>query len=197
MSEEGLSEGLVEGRSCGTCTVCCYALPIDAPDIQKMPGAVCENCTGRGCRIYETRPEPCRKFFCGWWLLPQLDDEWRPDRSGILITPETNDVPVEFKLRDGIEFLIVGGEAAVRRPGFAEFVSLCVQRGIATFVSVIGPEGFFAAKVLVNAQLAKVAAKSDHASVLSLLLTLIAQAKDHKFQPAVLKHAPGGSTFEH
>jgi hypothetical protein len=195
MSGAGLSEGLVEGRACGTCTVCCYALPIDAPEIQKLPGVVCENCTGRGCRIYESRPTPCRKFFCGWWLLPQLDDEWRPDRSGVLITPETNDIPPEYELRDGIEFLIVGGEAAVRRPGFVEFVSLCVQRRIPTFVSVAGPEGFFAAKVLVNRKL-ETAAGSDQPRVLSLLLAMVEQAKDHTFQRAVLTHGPVGSASE-
>jgi hypothetical protein len=129
-------------------------------------------------------------------LLPQLDDEWRPDRSGILVTPETNDIPPEFELRDGIEFLIVGGEDAVRRPGFVEFVSLCVRRRVATFISVLAPEGFFAAKALVNTQLGEAAAKNDRARVLSLLLALVAQAKDHRLHPAVLKHGPGASDLD-
>src|SRR5690349_15196843 len=113
--EASRDELLVEGRSCGTCTVCCYTLPIDTPEFQKMPGAVCKNCAGRGCGIYETRPNPCRGFYCGWWMIPQLDDEWRPDRSGILITPQFDEIPAEFELREGIEFLLVGGEPAVRR----------------------------------------------------------------------------------
>ena len=181
------SEVLVDGRSCGTCTVCCYALPIDTPEIQKLPGAVCVNCTGRGCRIYDRRPTPCRGFYCGWWLLPQLDDDWRPDKCGILITPETNDIPEEFELRSGIEFLLVGGEAAVRRGAFLDFITLCVRRRIPTFVSVPGPEGFFPAKVLVNAQMMPAAAKNDARGVLALLLSLLEQAKNHEFRRAVLE----------
>lgn len=180
-------EGLVEGRSCGTCTVCCYALPIDTPEIQKLPGALCVNCTGRGCGIYDRRPTTCREFHCGWWLLPQLDDDWRPDKSGVLITPENNDIPREFEVGSGIEFLIVGGEAAIRRRPFLEFISLCVRRRIPTFVSVPGPEGFFPAKVLVNANLTPAAVKNDIASVLTLMLSLLKQAESHEFRRAVLE----------
>lgn len=186
------SEGLVEGRSCGTCTVCCYTLPIDTPEIQKLPSVVCEHCTGRGCGIYEARPPACRGFYCGWWLLPQLDDEWRPDKSGVLITPQSDDIPTEFELREGIEFLITGGEAAVRRTAFLDFLTLCVRRRVATFVSIPGPEGFFAAKVLVNKHLAEAAARNDRSTILALLLRMVEQAKDHTFQRAVLKNAPGG-----
>jgi hypothetical protein len=190
MSGEGLEEGLVAGRACGTCTVCCYALPVDTPELQKLPGVVCGNCTGRGCRIYDSRPAPCRGFYCGWRLLPDLDEDWRPDRCGVLITPQTVDIPAEFELRDGIEIMILGGEDAVRRPGFVETVCLFVRKRVATFVSIPGPEGFFAAKVLVNKSLREAAAKGDRAGAESLLLQLVDRAKDHEFRPAVLKHAP-------
>jgi hypothetical protein len=164
-------------------------LPIDTPEFQKLPGVICEHCTGRGCGIYETRPRPCRGFNCGWRLLAQLDDDWRPDRSGVLVTPQNDDVPPDFELRDGIEFLIVGGEDAVRRRGFAEFVALCVRRRVATFVSVAAPEGFFPPKALVNARLLEASQKNDAAAVTSLLLDLVRQAEHYKCQPAVLRHA--------
>ena len=45
---------------------------IDHPDLQKMPGTTCRNCKSGGCQIYETRPDPCRRFFCGWRYLPDL-----------------------------------------------------------------------------------------------------------------------------
>jgi hypothetical protein len=190
MSATGFDDGLVAGRSCGTCTVCCYALPIDTPEFQKLPGVVCANCSGKGCQIYDFRPTPCRGFYCGWWLLPQLDEEWRPDRCGILITPQSEDIPAEFELRDGIEFMILGGEDAVRRPGFVEVLCLFVSRRVATFISIPGPDGFFAAKARANEVLREAVAKNDRARVLSLLLLLVDKAKDHDFKPGVLKHAP-------
>ena len=32
-----------------------------------------------------TRPKICREFLCGWLLFPELGDDWRPDRSGVII----------------------------------------------------------------------------------------------------------------
>jgi hypothetical protein len=191
MSDPALKEGLVPGRSCGTCTVCCYALPIDTPELNKLPGVVCRNCTGRGCAIYDARPTVCQGFYCGWRMLPQLDEEWRPDRSGVLVTPQNENIPAEFELREGIEFLIIGGEDAIRRPGFVETICTFVRRRVATFVAIPGPEGYFPARVILNTdQMVDAAAKGDRARALSLLLSLLEQAKDHEFQPAVLVHGP-------
>jgi hypothetical protein len=192
MSGAGLESGLVPGRACGTCTVCCYALPIDTAELQKMPGAVCANCTGRGCRIHETRPMTCRGFFCGWWLLPQLDDDWRPDRSGVLITPQNENIPERFVLREGIEFMILGGEDAVRRPGFAETLIFFVRSEVATFIAIPGPVGYFATRVLLNDVLRGHAAKGDRGGAVAALLQILDASKQHRFERATLKHARSG-----
>ena len=85
---------LVANRECGKCTVCCKVLAIDDPALAKSPGTMCPNCkTGSGCRIYDTRPDPCRGFFCGWRYLRELDYKWRPDKSGIMIRMQTSGVP--------------------------------------------------------------------------------------------------------
>src|SRR5207247_10427408 len=119
-------------------------------ELQKLPGEVCKNCTGRGCRIYDNRPATCRGFYCGWWMLPQLDDEWRPDRCGVLITPQNEDIPERFRLREGIELMVLGGEDAARRPGFVETVLFFIRHEVATFIAVPGPVGYFATRVLLN-----------------------------------------------
>src|SRR5262249_11178920 len=144
--------------------------------------------TGKGCGVYDSRPTPCRGFYCGWWMLPQLDDGWRPDRCGVLITPQHDEIPLEFELREGIELLIVGGGAAIPRPAFLDFLGLCIRRRVATFVSIPGPEGFFPAKVLVNRHLSSLADKDDKAGILALMLSLLEQAKTHKFRKAELKN---------
>src|ERR1700704_5289029 len=74
----------VAGRYCGTCTMCCKLF--DVPEVPTTAGRWCRYCDpGKGCRIYETRPQPCRRFFCGWMVSPTLGPEWKPERSKIIL----------------------------------------------------------------------------------------------------------------
>ena len=84
---------LVAGRNCGDCHVCCYALRIDEPDMQKPAGAVCTHLRQHGCAIYDSRYPTCRAWLCGWWFQPELDDSWRPDLCGVLLIPEAAATP--------------------------------------------------------------------------------------------------------
>src|SRR5436190_12415704 len=108
-----------EARSCGECTVCCTALVVDTTEFRKTSGVTCSHCTREGCGIYATRYPICRTYFCGWIQLPELDPAWRPDRSGVIVTPQRDNIPPEFALREGIEFLVLTGADAITRPGFA------------------------------------------------------------------------------
>ena len=94
--------GPVPGRECGACDVCCVVFEIREPAIAKAAGERCRHLTRCGCAIYETRPQTCRKWLCGWRLIPGLPENWRPDLSGILIyqTPcvETGYGPDAFVL---------------------------------------------------------------------------------------------------
>jgi hypothetical protein len=77
----------VPGRACGACTLCCKVMKI--VEIGKPPGRWCANCRpGQGCAIYAERPGECRQFFCGWLTNPDLSDEWKPERSKIVVTLE-------------------------------------------------------------------------------------------------------------
>ncbi len=71
----------IPGRECGECNVCCVALTIDDPALQKVQGYRCKNSVaGQGCVIYETRPQTCRAFNCGWQMLKWVKPTMRPDR---------------------------------------------------------------------------------------------------------------------
>jgi hypothetical protein len=73
------------GRSCGTCTLCCKVFEV--PVLQKPAGAWCEHCRpGAGCGIHEARPQHCRIFFCLWMSDPTMPDEWKPEKSKIVLT---------------------------------------------------------------------------------------------------------------
>lgn len=69
-------------RSCGACQACCVVLGVKP--IEKQPYHRCEHQSAKGCGIYETRPDPCKLYRCGW--LEGLGERRdRPDRLGIII----------------------------------------------------------------------------------------------------------------
>ena len=77
------------GRSCGSCTMCCKVLGIK--ELAKPVGKWCSHCDiGKGCKIYDTRPQECQTFHCLWLVDNRLADHWKPDRSKIVITTGWN-----------------------------------------------------------------------------------------------------------
>jgi hypothetical protein len=131
----------LEKRSCGSCSLCCVTLKIDSTQLRKKAGLPCRHLTNNGCGIYAKRPEICQKFLCGWRLFPELDDDWRPDLSGVLVMRKApTQLPAAYRHTDyGVELAILGGEAAVIRPGFAEYVANLLAKGIAVFLSAASP----------------------------------------------------------
>jgi hypothetical protein len=168
-------DDLVPGRDCGGCTVCCTVLPIETAELSKAPGVACAHCSAKGCAIYETRFPICRTYHCGWRQLAALDDAWRPDRSGVLVSPMAE---------GGIEFLVFGGEAAVKREGFAQFVATCIVNGVAAFLAMPGPPGHYAARVQLNAPLALAVAQRDLRAIRAGLLGALAAGARHDFRRA-------------
>lgn len=155
--------------SCGSCTVCCLALGIK--EFDKPAGVICQHCTGSQCGIYETRYDVCRSFLCGWRMIPQLGDAWRPDRSGILMmVVEAKDVPQEHRASgNGMQFVILGGEKAILRAGFADYVGTLVSRNVAVYLSADSP------KTLINRYLREAVAAKDKASILKMLVHIYRQ----------------------
>jgi len=84
----GEHDDLVAGRTCDGCTMCCKLLDIDV--LEKPRGTWCSHCDKkRGCKIYETRPEPCRSFYCGYRRIGDLDERWKPSHCKLLINYES------------------------------------------------------------------------------------------------------------
>lgn len=75
---------IVDGRSCGTCTLCCRLPEIDLFD--KPANDWCTHCkAGKGCSIYAERPSVCRDFLCRWMTDETLGDEWTPATSNMMV----------------------------------------------------------------------------------------------------------------
>ena len=78
---------LAPGRACGSCTLCCKVMRIR--ELDKPPGEWCPHCAiGKGCKIYDSRPEDCRIFYCGYLIWDTLPDYWFPANSKIVVTSE-------------------------------------------------------------------------------------------------------------
>jgi len=76
-----------EPRNCNGCSMCCFVLAVH--EIDKPAGVWCSHCPSkRACRIYDTRPQECRDFNCGWLTSPEIGDEWNPRRSRIVLAAE-------------------------------------------------------------------------------------------------------------
>ena len=69
-------------NNCGDCNECCIVFKIE--DLNKEIHTPCEHLCEKGCGIYETRPDACRKFQC-LYLISDWDESLRPDKSGIMI----------------------------------------------------------------------------------------------------------------
>ena len=128
-------------RRCDSCTVCCTELKIEAPQLRKAANTPCPHLCGTGCGIYETRPPVCQQFLCGWRLFAELTDDWRPDLSGVLVMRKApGELPPAWRNADyGVELAITGGEAAVTRPGFADYVASLLAKNIPVFLSAASP----------------------------------------------------------
>jgi hypothetical protein len=180
---------VVPGRDCGDCTLCCSVLLIDTPQIQKQVGTACRHCSG-GCTIYQTRPEACREFLCAWRKLDILGPEWRPDLSGILAQIETEDIPAASGFAAGIGLMLVDNPLkTLRQKFFLDFVTMGIVSDIPLFLSLPGPPGHQAAKVLLNtAEMRQAAGSGKSEPVKNLLEAALRDLRAHNFQPYTLVH---------
>ncbi len=172
---------LVPGRGCGDCTVCCTAMAIDKPEIQKDAGVACRHCTQTGCAIYDTRPQLCRDYHCGWRQLPMLDDSWRPDRSGVFVELEPHDG------KTAISLMLVGNPLkTVRQPWFIDFVATGVRGHLPLMLGIPGPPGREGASLVLNSDAMMQAARTSRAAVKHVLEAELKLLQAFDFLPAQL-----------
>ncbi len=146
--------GLIPGRECGGCTVCCTSLVIDTPEFKKISGIPCQHLGEQGCGIHETRYPVCRQWFCAWRRAAFLDDWWRPDRSGVLVYVTDTHIPSHFPRRTGLIFKIVGDPAVISDDRFIWQIADLIHGGTAVFLAVSGPPGHESSRTFLNDEMA-------------------------------------------
>ena len=73
--------------------MCCKLLAVH--ELNKPSQTWCDHCEiGAGCKTYETRPDDCRTFYCGWLLDARISDDWRPSKSKIVVKFEQTRIVV-------------------------------------------------------------------------------------------------------
>jgi Fe-S-cluster containining protein len=178
---------LVPGRVCGPCNVCCVALTINDKTLQKVQGYRCPNTLpDHGCAIYETRPDTCRTFFCGWRTLKWIRETLRPDTSGVLVRiqaekPAAPGEPPQL----GVVFTLLNS-ASLKAEGLAESVAAAVAANVPVYLHVPGPPGYTASQARINDVLINAVVTKDKAAVLRILRQARAQGRNGKHEPIVL-----------
>ena len=79
---------------CGSCTMCCKLMAVT--ELAKPKNVLCQHCDiGKGCKIYDDRPDNCRSFRCLWLQsqvmgLNALPLQMRPDKCKVVLhtTPD-------------------------------------------------------------------------------------------------------------
>jgi len=138
----------VEGRTCGSCTACCFILGV--PEVPTACYEPCPNCRtkkrGRrgnkkaGCVIYEERPPLCVAYEC-LWLQGGLRNQDRPDRLGVMfdtLIRQDDDLPALCARATVPGFLPKRAKAVIE--DYANRVIIVVIDGAATARHVLGPQ---------------------------------------------------------
>jgi hypothetical protein len=181
---------LVADRDCGDCNVCCVALTIDDPALQKVQGFRCLNTLpDKTCAIYDDRPRTCRVFFCGYRRLKWVKDTLRPDQSGVLVNLQYESKPGETPVRMGVTFTLFSA-AAVKAEGLAESVAAAVGSGVPVYVQIPGPPGFTWAQARIDEALRPAVHARDKAAILRLLHQAHRQGRKGEFEPVKLTRRP-------
>lgn len=181
---------LVPERECGECSVCCVLLNIDSPEFQKLPRVPCVHLgpEGHGCTIHATVYPACRAYHCGWRYLKGLGDDWRPDKSGVLIDFQTEGFPANYPKRPGLRLTLAGPPETLYQPGFIGFLSGLIVAEIPCVLAIPGPKGHFPAFAFLNDALREAVMAQDAGRVEAGLRAMLAGLDNHVFNPVVHRH---------
>ncbi len=184
---------LVPGRSCGTCNVCCVALTINEPPLlQKVQGIRCKNLQADHlCAIYDTRPDTCRTFFCGFRYLKWVKDTLRPDMSDVLVRMQQEKPGSAYTAKIGVVFMLLS-PAALKAEGLLESIAAGVMGDVAVYLSIPGPPGQTASIALVNDVLRHAVITRDKPGMLKLLRQAYAAGRVGKREAVKFQRITGG-----
>ena len=184
---------LIPGRACGECSACCVVPNVDTPEFQKFSQTPCTHLrTGGGCAIHATRFPVCRTYHCAWRYLKGLSEEWRPDKSGILLDFQMEGIPAHYPKRPGIRLTPTASTEALFAPACLTFLSGLVFAEVPVVLSIPGPPGHFPAATFLNDMLREAVNTHDADKIVGVLRGILAGLARHSFSPVVHRYAGQG-----
>ena len=176
MSEDKESH-LVPGRECGECTSCCVNLQIEDKDFKKPADQACTHMVEKGgCKIYLNRPSVCQDWYCAWRFMEQLSEEWRPDRSGVLLRSDENGIIFQ-PIREPKDVLT--SERAI------ELIGGGIVQGIPLSMSIPTKKGFRSFSVSLNEPLEEAVNSRHFPAIKQKLIELIELASNKNTSPII------------
>lgn len=167
---------LIPDRVCGPCVECCRFIPLDLPELSKPTGSLCDYCVdGAGCSVHAVRPRTCRTWFCVWRVV-ELSDDWRPDRSGIIVRPDG-------LLSGEMTLYVVRRTDFLASPALFDTVAQWLAEGLRLAISVPGPVGTLPVRAEVTEYLLPAVASGDDAGFVALVETVLESLDRHDFEP--------------
>lgn len=87
-SEQGYTS--MTKNTCGGCTFCCMAMEVR--ELNKPKDQWCVHADkGKGCSIYNSRPQGCHLFQCLWLGSNWPDQSLRPDKAKVMFVGSNKD----------------------------------------------------------------------------------------------------------
>ena len=114
--------------------------------------------------------------------MPDLGEDWRPDKSGVSITTPGAAIPAHFENRNGIE-LLIGSPRVLEQKPFVDLVCVLVEKKIPVFLAIPGPVAHFPANILMNDDLADPVARKDDAAIAAVLGAMLDTLSRTTFAP--------------
>jgi hypothetical protein len=155
-------------------------------ELEKPRGQWCPHVVlGKGCAIYDERPNSCREFSCLWLLDRNLGDEWKPEKCKMVLSADEARKSTMVYIEPSMP------EAWKRAPYFQRLVTLMqagLPQGRMVFIVVGDSTGVLlpdAAGAVALQDLGKVSAK-DEVSV-----TRFGYPHATRYEASVKRHAPG------
>jgi Fe-S-cluster containining protein len=169
---------LVPNKECGDCSACCHHIPIDQEDFVKLPNIDCVNLRkGGGCNIYKNRPITCATWYCAWRYLPNLNDQWRPDLSGVLMDFSSELIPSEFKKDKALVFKVIDKEKFLLNTELTQFIIYLMNKNLPIFLSHGLEAGYSAISTILNPHLLVAVKERNHKEIRETLKFLIEECE--------------------
>jgi hypothetical protein len=162
--------------------------PIDQPDLVKQAGVPCRHLGPGGCGLHPNWPGVCRDWFCGWRRLPRLGDEWRPDRSGIVVVFDAEGVPANYPERPALKFILTGPDQVLYTQAFLGYVAGLVEARVPALLAIPGPVGTFGAKSFLNRRLEPAVARRDGGEMIRIVAETLRILRSGDFAPVAFTH---------